>query len=214
MWSPVRTLLVLAIADLLLNISARPFPNITASKNLTKRLEIQDDNTGGGGGGDGSDGGGWGDFGGDFAGDDSFGDSTGGGDTSPIEIPTVEIIGHRDDTSNAGPLPSGIDPNLVATNEDRGLSWGCALQSAVGGWQAGLACSLLEDKYKNGEGAPPKQPDPPKIPAAPSSPPSPPPLPPKAPAPAPLPKKNDSPGWRGVGPPRAIPRIINFNLSK
>lgn len=116
----------------------------------------------------------------------------------------------------AGPIPSGIDPNLVAINEDKGLSWGCALHAVVGGWEAGLACSVLEDKYKNGEGAPPKEPDPPKAPAPPSPPPppKPAPLPPKAPAPAPVPKKNDSPGWRGVGTPRAVPRMINFVSSK
>ncbi|KAL8994994.1 MAG: hypothetical protein Q9169_005193 [Polycauliona sp. 2 TL-2023] len=184
---------------------------------VSKRLEIQNDNVGGGGGGDGgggNDGGEWDDFGGDFGGD--FGDSTSGGDTSAIDIPTVEITGHRDDGPSAGPIPSGIDPQLVALNEDKGFSWECALHSVIGGWEAGLACSLLEDMYPKGEGTPPKQPDPPKTPAPAPPPPTVPPKPvppPKVPVPgpAPVPKTpNNTPGWRGVGPPRMIPRRSNF----
>ena len=180
-----------------------------------KRLKILNDNSGGGGGGDGGDGGGREDFGGDFngvsRGDERFGDSTRGeGASSAIEIPTIEVTGGADSAPSTGIIPSGIDPRLLALNEEKGLSWGCALQSAVGGWEAGLACSLLEDKYEKGDGPPPKKayplkrptPAPPLLPTAPK----PVPAPPKTPTSAPVPKKNDGPGWRGVGPPRAIPR--------
>ncbi|KAL8731001.1 MAG: hypothetical protein Q9166_003652 [cf. Caloplaca sp. 2 TL-2023] len=223
MWFPIQTLLVLSIATLPFMLNAWPIPNDAAGKPLIKRFEIQDNGSGEGGGGDGG-GGGWedfgdsgGDFDGDFGGAETFGDSTGGGDTSIIEMPTVEVTGHRDDAPSAGTIPSGIDPHLVALNEEKGLSWGCALQSVVGGWEAGLACSLLEDKYGKGEGKSPKKADPPKTPAPPSPPaskpvpvPPKPAPPPKSPAPAPVPKKNDSPSWRGVGPVRAIPRMIRL----
>ncbi|KAL8813519.1 MAG: hypothetical protein Q9223_000935 [Gallowayella weberi] len=187
--------------------------SVPTGKTLIKRLEVQDNGPGGGSGGE--------DFGGDFGGNsnggsggaDTSGDSTGRGDTSIIEMPTIEVTGYRDDTPSARTIPSGIDPHLVALNEGKGLSWGCALQSVVGGWEAGLACSVLEDKYKKGEGEPPKKADPPKTPAPPS-PPKPAPPPPKVPVPAPVPKKNDSPSWRGVGPVRAVPRMIRSVSSK
>ncbi|KAL8883171.1 MAG: hypothetical protein Q9192_007392, partial [Flavoplaca navasiana] len=133
-----------------------------ASKNLYPRLEVpneagkrtllsRDDELiqrgcGGGGGDDG----GWGDFGGDFSG----GDFTIPDSSTPIEnidIPTVEVHGHIDNQLPNDPLSvsvtNEIDPQLVTKNENKGLSWKCAVHSVLGGWEAGLACSLLEEKY-------------------------------------------------------------------
>lgn len=170
---------------------------------------------GGGGGGDfgGGDFGGSGDFvgsEGDYGGGGSGGeDFSGAGDNSPndqpVDIPTIEVVGHHEDTplpvsAPTIDLPSGIDPQLIAMNENKGLSWECALHAVLGGWEAGLACDLLEDKYGKGKGADVPPPLPPAVPPkSPPPAPAPPPQPgtkapaPKAPAPAPK-KEKGRPG--------------------
>ncbi|KAL8862429.1 MAG: hypothetical protein Q9198_010478, partial [Flavoplaca austrocitrina] len=222
-----------------LNDASDPrFHSDAANKNLIARLEIQNEackrtllsrddgliRRGCGGGGE--DDGGWGDSGGDFSG----GDFTIPDPSTPIEnvdIPTIEVHGHIDTpTVNIPtvevhsqllndpipvPVTNAIDPQLIAKNEDKGLSWKCAVHSVLGGWEAGLACSLLEEKYP----ATPKSPPPAAPPApkpAPSSPrpqPQPAPKPPTS-APAPVPKKSNNGGSRGVGPLRAVPRGIGL----
>ncbi|CAL8574744.1 hypothetical protein XPA_000697 [Xanthoria parietina] len=213
MLCPTETLLVLIITSLTLRIDAFPVPN---TKSLLPRSEIPNEACkrslpshngaiiprnracGGGGGG-----------GGDF-----YDGSQGNNNIEPpssghenIDIPTIEIHGTLDTT--ARPTSSGFDPPLVAVNENKGLSWPCAMHAALAGWEAGLACSLLEEKY--GPGSVAKPPPPSAAPAPPKSPAPPPPAPkpptPKQPAPAPSPKKSDGGGgWRGVGPVRAVPR--------
>ncbi|KAL8979140.1 MAG: hypothetical protein Q9205_005452, partial [Flavoplaca limonia] len=210
-----------------------------ASKNLVRRLEIQNEackravisrgdglNRRGCGGGGGDDGG-WRDSG--SGGDFTEGDFTIPDSSTPsenIDIPTVEVHGHIDPpTVNIptvevhGQLPNdpipvsvtnAIDPQLIAKNENKGLSWKCAVHSVLGGWEAGLACSLLEEKYP--PSAPSKSSPPPAPkPASPPPPPQPQLAPkPPTPAPAPAPKKSDNGGWRGVGPLRAVPRGIGL----
>ncbi|KAL8640354.1 MAG: hypothetical protein Q9226_008758, partial [Calogaya cf. arnoldii] len=221
-----------------LNPPSQQYANV-ASKDLTARLEVPQQMCKrgalcGGGGGDFGDGGGdFGGGGGDFGGGD-FGGGTGdfgsnggatgqAGGSDPIDIPTIEITGHRDDSPSLPPTMGGgggIDPQLMAMNEEKGsggLSVPCAFKSAIAGWEAGLACSLLEEKYGK-PSAPPPAPAPPKSPApppkapapahAPPLPPPPPPVP-KAPAPAPAPKKSNNGGPRGTGRPGMIPRWIH-----
>ncbi|KAL8749104.1 MAG: hypothetical protein Q9184_006934 [Pyrenodesmia sp. 2 TL-2023] len=197
-------------------------------KTLVGRLEIQDDackravlsrdgeairrRCGGGGGGDGDFG-----AGGDFGGGDIGGS---GGEissepTENIDIPIVEVHGNLNDPSpnpdpdpNPGTTTTGADPQLIALNEEKGLSWGCALKSALGGWEAGLACALLEEKY-----GPASSPPPPKsaaTPPAPASTPMPPPPAPKPAAPIPAPSKGPSGGGRGTGPIRMVPRGMSL----
>ncbi|KAL9598703.1 MAG: hypothetical protein Q9219_004316 [cf. Caloplaca sp. 3 TL-2023] len=111
----------------------------------------------------------------DFGGSSGdFADHTGAGNTSPTEpnaIPAIEVVGHRDDAPVSAPnTASGSEIQPVAVNEDKGLSWQCALHSMVGGWEAGLACSMLEEKYGKGKEMPPGSSKPkgpaPAIPAA------------------------------------------------
>ena len=172
----------------------------------------------GGGGGDDS---GWGDVGGDFSGGDlDIPDSStpienidiptievhGHIDSPTINIPTVEVHGQLPDNQLSNdPIPvsvtNAIDPQLIAKNENKGFSWKCAVHSVLEGWEAGLACSLLEEKYP--PSAPPKNPPPPAPKPAPHSP------PPQAPAPAP---KKSNGGWQAVGPMKAVPRGISLVL--
>lgn len=168
---------------------------------------------GGGGGGDFDEGGG-GAFGGgeEFRGGGQAGTASSSSSSSdPIDIiPTIEITGHRDDSSS----PGRGDPQLVAMNEGKssgGPSVPCALESSIAGWEAGLACSLLEEKYDGKPSAPPPPP-PPSSPAAPPKTPSPPPkataaAPAASPPPAPkipVPKKNNSGG--SLSRPGMVPR--------
>ena len=231
MLCPTQTLLVLIVTSLTLGIHALPIPSKSNflscsissplidkqdTKTLLPRLEIPNEackrslpshngavirrsRVCGGGGGD------------------FYDSSQGNNNIEPpssghenFDIPTIEIHGTLDTT--ARPTSIGFDPALVAVNENKGLSWPCAMHAALAGWEAGLACSLLEEKY--GPGSVAKPPPPPAAPAAPvppKSPAPPPPVPkpptPKQPAPAPSPKKSDGGGgWRGIGPVRAVPR--------
>lgn len=59
------------------------------------------------------------------------------GENTNIEIPVVEVHGHVEDSPIPNPgltIPSAADPQLVTMNEEKkGLSWVCALKSALGG---------------------------------------------------------------------------------
>ncbi|KAL8635395.1 MAG: hypothetical protein Q9226_009359, partial [Calogaya cf. arnoldii] len=79
---------------------------IPAPKNLTPKSEIQNDNTGGGGG-------------------DDFNDFSDSASPNEMDIPTVEIHGSLNDDRIPGPSiggSGGSDPQLIAMNEDKGLS--------------------------------------------------------------------------------------------
>ncbi|CAO1598959.1 hypothetical protein XANCAGTX0491_002707 [Xanthoria calcicola] len=127
MLCPTQSLLVLIIISLTPGIDAFPVPN-KDTKTLASRLEIPNEACkrtlpspnraiiprghacgGGGGGGD-------------------FYDSGQSGNN--IDIPTVKIHGTLDTTTR--PPSSGFDPPLVAVNEDKGLSWPCAMHAALG----------------------------------------------------------------------------------
>ncbi|KAL9025067.1 MAG: hypothetical protein Q9180_007738 [Flavoplaca navasiana] len=232
----------LALGANALPIPNTPLHANVANTNLVPRLEVpneackrtlvaRDDGLirrgcGGGGGDDG----GWGDFGEDFSGGVGFGgeaDFTIPDSPTPIEniniptievhnhidpptinIPTIEIHSHLPNDPIPASITNAIDPQPIAENENKGLSWKCATHSVLGGWEAGLACSLLEEKYPPSAPAPPAPPPPKSPPPAPSPPPSPTPKP----TPAPAPKKSNNGGWRGIGPPRAVPRGIRFVL--
>ena len=129
----------------------------------------------------------------------------------PSIFPAVEDYGQLlNNQLPNDPIPvsvsNEIDPQLIAKQENKGFSWKCAVHSVLGGWEAGMACFMLEEKYP--PSAPPKSPPPP---APKPSPPPPPPAAP-APAPAPAPKKSNNGGTRGVGPMQAVPRGIGFVL--
>lgn len=99
------------------------------------------------------------------------------------------------DGSNPDTAPSDADPKLVALNEQKGLSWTCAVTAALQGFEAGLACDDLEQE-EAAAASKPKTPSPPPTPP-PSSPP---------PPPSPPPPKKSNGGGGGGGPRRMPPK--------
>ena len=131
------------------------------------------------------------------------GDGEGGGEGGEPSSP--DVTGENVDAGdNPSPdtAPGDADPELVALNEQKGLSWTCAVMAALQGFEAGLACDDLEQEAA--AASQPKAPSPPPTPP-PSSPPAPRPRPPPPPAP-PAPKKSNGGGGGGEGGgPRRMP---------